>query len=151
MKQKKGISPLIATILLIGFTVILAVIVFTWGQGWFGGLTGGQAEQTNLQLACVNKGGLSIKEICAVDATNTRVTVINTGALAHTSCTLAGGGTSISCNSLPSGGVGVYTLTSGLSAGDVISSVFKITTDLGDSTCQGSSYKVSSAGLSPCS
>lgn len=34
MKNKKGISPLIASILLIGFTVALAAIIMTWGTSF---------------------------------------------------------------------------------------------------------------------
>ena len=37
--NKKGISPLIATILVIGITVIIAVLVTTWLQGTAEGLT----------------------------------------------------------------------------------------------------------------
>jgi len=32
--NKKGISPLIATVLIIGFTVALAAIIITWGSGF---------------------------------------------------------------------------------------------------------------------
>ena len=35
MKGKKGISPLIATVLIIGFTIVLAALVITWGTGLF--------------------------------------------------------------------------------------------------------------------
>lgn len=34
MKNKKGISPLIASILLIGFTVALAAVIMTWGTSF---------------------------------------------------------------------------------------------------------------------
>jgi len=33
LRNRKGISPLIATVLLIGFTIVLAVLVITWIQG----------------------------------------------------------------------------------------------------------------------
>src|SRR3989344_2755809 len=32
MKQKKGVSPVIATVLLVGLTVILAGIIFLWAR-----------------------------------------------------------------------------------------------------------------------
>ena len=35
MMNKKGISPLIATVLLIGFAVALAAVVMTWGLGLY--------------------------------------------------------------------------------------------------------------------
>ena len=34
-KDKKGISPLIATVLVIGFTIVLAALVITWGTKLF--------------------------------------------------------------------------------------------------------------------
>lgn len=37
MKNKKGISPLIATVLLIGFTIVLAALVMRWGTELFEG------------------------------------------------------------------------------------------------------------------
>jgi len=148
--MKKGISPLIATILLIGFTVVIAAIVLTWGQGWFGSLTQSTSESAGLQLACVNQGGLTISEVCAVSATSTRITLINTGNLAHASCTLSGEGSSIICGTLGIGGVGSYTLGAGLSAGGILSSVFTLTTDLGTAVCQGSSYIVPAEGLQSC-
>lgn len=35
MKNKKGISPLIATVLIIGFTIALAVLIISWIMGIF--------------------------------------------------------------------------------------------------------------------
>ena len=35
MRSKKGISPLIATVLVIGFTIVLAALVIQWGGGLF--------------------------------------------------------------------------------------------------------------------
>lgn len=35
MKNKKAISPLIATVLIIGFTIVIAALVITWGTGLF--------------------------------------------------------------------------------------------------------------------
>ena len=37
--DKRGISPLIATVLIIGFTVSLAAIILIWGQGLQKGMT----------------------------------------------------------------------------------------------------------------
>jgi flagellin-like protein len=34
MKKKRGISPLIATVMLIGFVIAVSSIVFLWGQGY---------------------------------------------------------------------------------------------------------------------
>jgi len=32
MKNKQGVSPLIATVLIIGFTIALAAVVMIWGE-----------------------------------------------------------------------------------------------------------------------
>lgn len=39
MKKKRGISPLIATVLLIGFTIVLAALVMRWGSTMFRDVT----------------------------------------------------------------------------------------------------------------
>jgi len=66
MKNKKGISPLIATVLLIGFAVALAAVVMTWGGGFIKKTTeetGTTAEKTmmcarlNLRIESVNCEG----------------------------------------------------------------------------------------------
>ncbi|MFH1839701.1 MAG: archaellin/type IV pilin N-terminal domain-containing protein [Nanoarchaeota archaeon] len=44
--NKKGISPLIATVLLIGFTIVLAALVFRWSGQFFQGTT----EETNQEI-----------------------------------------------------------------------------------------------------
>lgn len=54
MKNKKAISPLIATVLLIGFAVALAAVVMTWGGGFIKKTTeetGSAAEKT---IMCAN-------------------------------------------------------------------------------------------------
>src|SRR3989344_7042939 len=50
--NKRGISPLIATVLIIGFTVALSAVVMTWGTGFVRDTTTATAEQTNLALSC---------------------------------------------------------------------------------------------------
>ena len=50
--NKKAISPLIATVLLIGFTVALAAIIITWGSNFIEGITDTTAEQTDFRLKC---------------------------------------------------------------------------------------------------
>src|SRR3989338_8508658 len=57
-KNKKGISPLIATVLIIGFTIVLAALVITWGTKLFQ-TTVSQTETTSkFSLACTT--GLSL-------------------------------------------------------------------------------------------
>ena len=61
---KKGISPLIATVLLIGFAIALAAIVFKWG----GGFTKDLSKQTSYELAsgiqCTKTVNLMIEQSC---------------------------------------------------------------------------------------
>src|SRR3989344_5863859 len=46
--SKRGISPLIATVLIIGFTIILAAMVITWGSKLFHRTIEDSSEQSNL-------------------------------------------------------------------------------------------------------
>src|SRR3989344_1037796 len=58
---KRGISPLIATVLIIGFTIVLAALVIQWGGGLFKGVqerTGATAE---------------LSEKCATQLTNLEI------------------------------------------------------------------------------
>ena len=56
--EKKGISPLIATILLIGFTIVLAVIVLQWGTTFFEDTTDKTGCDVDLNMECA---GLDIE------------------------------------------------------------------------------------------
>ena len=51
-KNKRGISPLIATVLIIGFTVALAAIIITWGSRFVIKTTEDVEEQTDAGLLC---------------------------------------------------------------------------------------------------
>jgi len=63
--KKKGISPLIATVLIIGFTVALAAIIITWSTGFTKKMQT-QTEQTaNTQVLCATDVVFSIKSVCA--------------------------------------------------------------------------------------
>ncbi len=53
MKDKKGISPLIATVLIIGFTIVLAAVVMQWGGSFVRGLTEEQATKTEVATECL--------------------------------------------------------------------------------------------------
>lgn len=54
MNSKKGISPLIATVLIIGFTIVLAAVVMQWGSGFVKDLTKTQAERSEGTTKCVS-------------------------------------------------------------------------------------------------
>lgn len=52
--KKKGISPLIATVLIIGFTVALAAIVLTWGGGFTKKITETSQLTAEQKMACTD-------------------------------------------------------------------------------------------------
>lgn len=52
--MKKGISPLIATVLLIGFTIVLAVIVLQWGSSFFQKTTTETGCDVDLNMQCTD-------------------------------------------------------------------------------------------------
>ncbi|MEK6937206.1 MAG: archaellin/type IV pilin N-terminal domain-containing protein [Nanoarchaeota archaeon] len=86
--NKKGISPLIATVLLIGFTVALAGVVITWGGGFVKSVTTGTEEKTEETLACAAELKFEIdKVICGSNITDTNtitpseITIDNRGVL----------------------------------------------------------------------
>ena len=59
MKNKRGISPLIATVLIIGFTIVLAALVITWGTNLFQKTVAETETASNFNLACTT--GLKLK------------------------------------------------------------------------------------------
>ena len=54
MRNKKGISPLIATVLIIGFTIVIAALVITWGTNLFRETQERTGETSELNLACAD-------------------------------------------------------------------------------------------------
>lgn len=50
--NKKGISPLIATVLLIGFTIVLAALVMRWGSELFQSTTTTQGCTAEARIEC---------------------------------------------------------------------------------------------------
>ena len=65
--NKKGITPLIATVLLIGFTVALAGIVITWGGGFVERIQSGTDERTAQTLASISDLRLEIEKVTCPD------------------------------------------------------------------------------------
>ncbi|MEM5879512.1 MAG: archaellin/type IV pilin N-terminal domain-containing protein [Candidatus Aenigmatarchaeota archaeon] len=59
----KGISPLIATILLIAITVAVGGIVSTWIFGFTRTSIKTAGEQANIEIICGN-GGISLSNVC---------------------------------------------------------------------------------------
>ena len=56
-KNKKGISPLIATVLIIGFTIVIAALVITWGTNLFKKTQEATGQQAYINLACTETLG----------------------------------------------------------------------------------------------
>lgn len=67
---KKGISPLIATVLVIGFTVALAAVILTWGTSFTKSIAKGTEETTEIQLACAQDVQFDVKAACYDDPVN---------------------------------------------------------------------------------
>jgi len=64
--QKRGISPLIATVLIIGFTIVLAAIIFIWSSNFFNELQENQ-KTAQKELSCTDVK-LEIKKACTENA-----------------------------------------------------------------------------------
>lgn len=84
MFRKKGISPLIATVLIIGFTVALAAIIMTWGTTFSKGMQKASEEQANIEMICSNNQQVNflIDAACYVEDTaldTIKITIDNRG------------------------------------------------------------------------
>jgi len=69
--NKKGISPLIATVLLIGFTIALAVLVMSWGQMLFKQTTEQTEKIATAQIKCVQEVEIKIVDVTSSAGTLT--------------------------------------------------------------------------------
>ncbi len=80
-RQKKGMSPLIATVLLIGFAVALAALVMTWGLDFIKDQTGRVDASTEEALLCVNQLDFKIEVNCGINATGANIAIDNRGTI----------------------------------------------------------------------
>jgi flagellin-like protein len=106
MKTKKGISPILATVILIAVTLVIAVGVIGWVMGIWGSM--GRTEMLSvtpiklsndtLELLIINQGQITatIKNItveglgpCNITGTNQTIT-INAGESSDIQCTISG-------------------------------------------------------------
>ena len=77
--KKKGVSPLIATVLLIAFAVALGAVVMNWGKSYVEEQTKHAEEKSNLELRCEMDIELAIKQIrgdpqlCYTNGTTTKI------------------------------------------------------------------------------
>lgn len=67
--SKKGISPLIATVLILAFTVALAAIIMNWGTGFTKDLLKTTSKGSTANIACAQDVKLEITSACRDTAT----------------------------------------------------------------------------------
>ncbi|MEK6826180.1 MAG: archaellin/type IV pilin N-terminal domain-containing protein, partial [Nanoarchaeota archaeon] len=68
MFNKRGISPLIATVLIIGFTIALAALIITWGVSFVTQQTVETGEEAQETLDLVKNSGIKIRKVTFNDA-----------------------------------------------------------------------------------
>ncbi len=66
IRNKNGVSPLIATVLLIAFAVALGAVVMNWGRGFVQQQTTEAEKTTQVKLGCSLKVNLKVAEIDGV-------------------------------------------------------------------------------------
>ena|SRR3989338_339870 len=90
LKSKRGVSPLIATVLLIAFAVALGAVVMNWGRTYVEDTAKFAREKSDIEIKCSSDVKLAflkikdVKHICYfIDASNVKVnfTVENIGKL----------------------------------------------------------------------
>ncbi|MDP2908398.1 MAG: hypothetical protein Q8N77_01190 [Nanoarchaeota archaeon] len=79
--KKRGISPLIATVLILGFTVALAAIIMTWGTGFTKRMQEQTEETANVQITCATDVVFDVKSACEDPVTGGtyKLTIANNG------------------------------------------------------------------------
>ena len=65
--KKPGVSPLIATVLLIAFTVALGAVVMNWGRGFVQTQTNEAEKTTQTKIGCSLKVNLKVSVIDSTD------------------------------------------------------------------------------------
>jgi flagellin-like protein len=63
LKQKKGVSPLIATVLLIAFAVALGAVVMNWGKSFTTGQMQQVQDRSDRDIKCTMDVSLGVTEI----------------------------------------------------------------------------------------
>lgn len=67
--KKRGISPLIASVLLIGFTIVLAALVFRWGGQLF--------QKTTSDTGCVSEGSIRCSQSVRVSIGSATINTVS--------------------------------------------------------------------------
>jgi len=76
MKSKRGISPLIATVLLIGFTIVLAALIMQWGSSLLKEQTETTGTTSKAQIACSTEVDFTLDK-AVVNGASLDVTLTN--------------------------------------------------------------------------
>jgi flagellin-like protein len=78
---KRGISPLIATVLIIGFVIALAAIIMTWGTSFTRDIQQTTEEGASTQITCSQDVVFKITNVCDVSTLNGiyKITIQNDG------------------------------------------------------------------------
>lgn len=63
MKSKRGVSPLIATVLLIAFAVALGAVVMNWGRTYVENTASNAADKSDTEIKCSMDVRLEVPEI----------------------------------------------------------------------------------------
>ena len=76
--KTKAISPLIATVLLVGFTIVIAGLLFAWASGFF---TEGEEESCEIQAEriCISYIEIVIQDINCCDENKLTFSILNNG------------------------------------------------------------------------
>lgn len=53
--NKRGVSPIIATVLIIGFTIVLAAMIMMWGTDLIKGIQEDTSRSSEIKLTCASK------------------------------------------------------------------------------------------------
>ena len=78
--MKKGISPLIATVLLIGFAIAMAVLIYFWYTGFLKGQAQKQSCEIEAKSLCTQKIEIQVSNVeCTPELKIIRVTIENKG------------------------------------------------------------------------
>ena len=75
--NKKGISPLIATVLIIGFTVALAAIVMTWGSTFIRETTETTERSTSQAIKCATDLSFDITNVSCSSTGGSKLVVVD--------------------------------------------------------------------------
>ena len=114
--DKKGISPLIATVLLIVFALVISGIILSWGRSQVTSITDTAGAQVNVELTCsmvLQKVGISsggIATLIVVNAYDESVNITGSYDTEECSPTTIASGASGSVSCINAGASGTYNL-----------------------------------------